>query len=83
MCQEVWYRFTCGHLIPARDNQEGWAHCDNWNQGENETDCPGYDQDADHETRDEPTRCQECEYATPPTSSEPSSDNDDGSGAGD
>lgn len=52
------------------EDQEGWNHCDDWTDGEAEISCHNYDLDADHDTRDEATKCEECEYITPPTSSD-------------
>ncbi|KAI0877453.1 hypothetical protein GGS24DRAFT_447097 [Hypoxylon argillaceum] len=74
MCIEVWYRFTCTHLKPAAAHQEGWRRCSAWTGG-NEVGCRGHDPNADHETRDVDTVCEECAYITPSTSS--------GSSAGD
>jgi len=70
MCQEKWYQYTCGHLIPARENQVGWEHCNDWVEGEDETDCANSDANSPHATEDVDSKCEECEYLTPPTSSE-------------
>jgi len=75
MCREKWYRYTCGHLISARDDQEEFEHCDNWVEGLDETDCESYDPDEQHATDEVDAPCQECAYLTPPDTS---SDDDDG-----
>lgn len=72
MCQEVWYRYTCGHL-GARPDQEGWNHCNAWNEGQAELACPNCNPDAEHDSRADASKCQECQYVTPPTSDESSS----------
>lgn len=76
MGQEQWYRYTCGHVIPARDNQDASRHCDVWIEGQVETDCPNFDDNAPHATEEVESKCEECEYLTPPISSE--SGNSDG-----
>jgi hypothetical protein len=79
MCLELMYHYTtCGHIIPARDDQDAWVHCDQWAEGQDENHCPNFDDNADHETEEVDSKCQECEYLTPPTSTDSSnSDNDD------
>lgn len=77
MCQEQWYHYTCDHLIPARDNQEAWAHCAGWVEGPVEADCPNFHDNGPHATEEVDSQCQECEYLTPPASSE-SSDSGNG-----
>jgi len=35
MCLELMYHYTtCGHIIPARDDQDAWVHCDQWAEGQ-------------------------------------------------
>lgn len=70
MCQEKWYRYACGHLIAARQDQDGFEHCDDWAEGQEETNCPNYDANDLHATGEIDGKCQECKYMTPPTSSD-------------
>ncbi|SPQ26353.1 dcabddb8-0bfd-406f-8eba-432be23c9e89 [Thermothielavioides terrestris] len=59
MCRDKWYRYTCGHLIAARDDQEGFEHCAEWVEGRDETECANFDATADHATEDVETTCQD------------------------
>lgn len=68
-------QYTCGHIVPARGNQNAWEHCDVWVEGEVETDCPNFDGNALHAIDEVDLKCEECEYLMPPTSSE-SGDNE-------
>lgn len=70
MCREKWNTYTCGHIISARQDQDGFEHCDHWVEGREETGCANYDPDGLLATEEVGSMCQECEYLTPPTSSE-------------
>ena len=76
MCEEMSYQYVCGHIIPAREDQDAWVHCGEWVEGQVETDCPNFDDNAQHATEDVDSKCQECEYLAPPTSSESSESSD-------
>ena len=69
MCREKWYRYTCGHLIAARDDQDGFERCNDWVEGLDETECANYDEDDVHATEWVDAKCQECEYPSPPDTS--------------
>lgn len=59
MCREKWYRYTCGHLISARSDQEGFEHCDDWIEGLDETECENHDAYERHATVEIDVPCRE------------------------
>jgi hypothetical protein len=68
MCLEIFYQYSCGHIIGARSDQIAWQHCDLWAPGQSEDSCPNFDAAEIHETHHQPSTCQECAYITPPAS---------------
>lgn len=77
MCQWKWYRYSCGHLFQARDSQDGQEYRDVWVEGQDETNCANFDANADYATEEVDSKCQECEYLRPSTSSDSSNSGDD------
>lgn len=73
MCQEKWYRYTCGVILFQQER--GLSIATDGLEDRTKADCSNYDPNNVHATNEVDSKCQECAYPTPPTSD---SDDDDG-----